>query len=164
VITLILLDTGPLGLVTNPKGGDEARRCEAWLQEILAAGADVIVPALADYELRRELIRGGKAEGLERLENLIDALGYLPIDPSDLFDAAWLWADVRREHRPTAADTALDGDCILAAQSLSARRVYSDKEIEQSGGVSVLIATTNPKHLERFVPARLWSEIQPGTF
>lgn len=164
MITLILLDTGPLGLVTNPKGGDEARRCEAWLRDILDAGADVIVPALADYELRRELIRGGKAEGLDRLDDLVDALGYLPIDHSDFFDAAWLWADVRREHRPTAADAALDGDCILAAQALSAKRVYSDDEIEQAGGVSVLIATTNPKHLERFVSARLWSEILPGTF
>lgn len=164
MITLILLDTGPLGLVTNPKGGDEALECKAWLQTVLAAGADAIVPALADYELRRELIRGGKAEGLERLDDLIDALGYLPIDHSDLFNAAWLWADVRREHRPTAADAALDGDCILAAQALSARRVYADAEIEQAGSVSVLIATTNPKHLERFVPARLWSDILPGTF
>jgi predicted nucleic acid-binding protein len=164
VITLILLDTGPLGLVTNPKGGDEAERCKAWLRDIIAAGADVIVPAIADYELRRELVRGNKDEGLDRLDELIDALGYLPIDHSDLFDAAWLWAEVRREHRPTAADTALDGDCILSAQALSARRVYSDEEVEQAGGVSVLIATTNPKHLERFGPARLWSEILPGTF
>lgn len=146
MITLIPLDTGSLGLVTNPKGGDEARRCRAWLQDVLAAEADTIVPALADYELRRELIRGDKTEGIERLEDLIDALGYLPVDPSDLFYAA------------------LDGDSILAAQALSAKRVYADEEIEQAGGVSVLIATTNPKHLERFVSARLWSEILPGTF
>jgi hypothetical protein len=143
VITLILLDTGPLGLVTNPKGGDEAERCKAWLRDIIATGADVIVPAIADYEPRRELVRGNKDEGLDRLDDLIDALGYLPVDHSDLFDAAWLLGRGPGEHRPTAADTALDGDCILAAQSLSARRVYSDEEIEQAGGIVVLIATTN---------------------
>jgi predicted nucleic acid-binding protein len=100
VITLILLDTGPLGLVTNPKGGDEAERCKAWLRDIIATGADVIVPAIADYEPRRELVRGNKDEGLDRLDDLIDALGYLPVDHSDLFDAAWLWAEVRENTDP----------------------------------------------------------------
>ena len=47
---LVLLDAGPLGLVTNPKGGDEARRCKAWLDGLAVAGVLVLVPEGADYE------------------------------------------------------------------------------------------------------------------
>jgi hypothetical protein len=49
---------------------------------------------------------------------------------------------------PTAGDHALDGDVILAAQvAVSA------------GDQDPVIATTNVKHLERFVAARLWRDI-----
>ena len=35
---VVLLDAGPLSLVTNPKGSDQSHRCKAWLAELLAAG------------------------------------------------------------------------------------------------------------------------------
>jgi predicted nucleic acid-binding protein len=163
-MALILLDTGPLSLVTHPKGGESARACKVWLQEILDAGAVVKVPALSDYELRRELIRSGKQTSLDRLDALNDTLGYLPIGPDDLIWASHLWANARNRGLTTADDLALDGDCILAAQAESAPRSILPAEFEQEVEASVLIATTNPKHLARFSPARLWSEILPGTF
>jgi toxin FitB len=52
---------------------------------------------------------------------------------------------------PTAPDPALDADVILAAQAT---------EVEQTGR-SVAVATTNPRHLSRFVDARFWQEIAP---
>jgi hypothetical protein len=62
--------------------------------------------------------------------------------------AAQFWADARNAGLPTAADPALDGDVILAAQvAVSA------------GDEDPVIATTNVKHLERFVIARLWRDI-----
>ncbi len=67
---LILLDAGPLGLVTNPKGSDESRRCKAWLAGLVSSGVRVAVPEGADYEVRRDLFRAGRRGGLDRLDNL----------------------------------------------------------------------------------------------
>jgi hypothetical protein len=62
--------------------------------------------------------------------------------------AAEFWANARNAGLPTAPDHALDGDVILAAQvAISAAAQDS------------VVATTNVKHLERFVGARLWRDI-----
>ena len=82
-----------------------------------------------------------------RLDSLIDHVGYLAITTSAMRRAAQLWAEARRRGQPTASDSALDGDVILAAQASTLN------------GDEVIIATTNTKHLERFVPARLWTDI-----
>jgi len=63
--------------------------------------------------------------------------------------AAQLWAQARKEGRPTAPKEALDADVILAAQTLS---------LEPTHG-SAVVATTNVGHLRRFVDARTWREI-----
>ena len=57
---VVLLDSGPLGLVTNPRESDESRLCKEWLKMLLAAGVRVMVPEIADYEVRRELLRAGE--------------------------------------------------------------------------------------------------------
>jgi hypothetical protein len=51
---LILRDAGPLGLATNPKAGDDGRRCRAWLNGLIGARVQVVVPEGADYEVRRD--------------------------------------------------------------------------------------------------------------
>ena len=55
---VVALDAGPLGLVTNPKRSPESLACAQWLQALVAAGARVVLPEIADYEIRRELLRG----------------------------------------------------------------------------------------------------------
>ncbi len=65
---LIILDTGTLGLLTHPRARPDALACRRWAQARLAAGDRVIIPGIADYELRRELIRAGKMAGLRRLD------------------------------------------------------------------------------------------------
>jgi hypothetical protein len=51
----IILDTGPLGLLTNPRKTSETRAITRWALDIMMAGHRLIVPAIADYEVRREL-------------------------------------------------------------------------------------------------------------
>ena len=46
---LVVLDAGPLGLVANPKGRP---RVVQWARDLLAAGVRVVVPEIADYEIR----------------------------------------------------------------------------------------------------------------
>jgi predicted nucleic acid-binding protein len=144
----IILDTGVLGQVTNPRASG-ARPPVRWLLQHLAAGARVCVPEIADYELRRELIRGGMNESVARLDEFRAAVEYLPITTPAMRLAARFWAEARNRGRPAASDLALDGDMILAAQ---ARLLTEDDP-------NTLVATTNVRHLIDFVDARLWNEI-----
>lgn len=121
-----------------------------WLDALLTSGVSVLVPEIADYEVRRELLRAGRQRGVRRLDALGEAIGYLPITTRTMRLAAGLWAEARKQGRPTAPDPALDADVILASQA---------KEVE-SEGRSVTVATTNPRHLSRFVDARTWQEVQ----
>ena len=64
----VFLDAGPLGLVTNPKKTPETIAAAQWIYNMEAAGHRFLVPAIADYEVRRELVRTGKARGIARLD------------------------------------------------------------------------------------------------
>jgi predicted nucleic acid-binding protein len=147
--TLVLLDTGPLGMVTNPQATVQTERCNRWMEGLLARGVRVLIPEIADYELRRELLRAEKVAGLRRLDALVEALDYLPITTAVIRQAAVFWAEARRQGRPTADDKALDGDVILAAQAVLAK---TEDDV-------AIVATENVGHLSRFVTAYAWWEI-----
>lgn len=146
---VIVLDTGVLGMLVHPAEAGEPRECKVWLKRLILRGATVCVPEIADYELRRELLRMGSAASLTRLDQLKSRLRYLPITTAVMLKAAEHWATARNAGRPTADDKALDGDVILAAQSAL---------LGQSEDV-VIVATTNVGHLSLFVEARSWREI-----
>src|SRR5262245_9434294 len=117
---LIILDTGTLGLLTHPRARPDGLACRQWAQALLAAGIRVIVPGIADYELRRELIRAGKTSGLHRLDAARAGFEFDPMTQAALDKAAVLWAAVRNTGLTTAHPAALDGDAILAAQTILA--------------------------------------------
>jgi hypothetical protein len=110
----------------------------------------VIIPEIADYEVRRELLRANKVKGIARLDELAKLLEYLPITTAAMHQAAFFWAQARQKGQPTASDKTIDGDMILVAQALTL--AVSD----------VVIATTNVGHLSRFVSADLWQNINPS--
>ncbi len=68
---LILLDSGPLGMVTNPKAKGIPLDCQLWLKSLLRRGERVAIPEIADYEVRRELLRAGLLQSLRRLDNFV---------------------------------------------------------------------------------------------
>jgi hypothetical protein len=115
---LIVLDTGTLGLLTHPRAQPAALACRQWAQAHLAAGIRMIVPGIADDELRRELIRAGKTSGVRRLDAVRAGFEFDPITQDALDKAAELWAAVRNSGLATAHPAALDGDAILAAQTI----------------------------------------------
>jgi predicted nucleic acid-binding protein len=147
---IILLDAGPLGMVTNPKSSAENDACNLWLETALRNGTQVVVPEIADYEVRRELLRANKVKGIERLDAMKEALGYMPLTTAAMMKAAEFWAAARNQGKPTADDKTLDGDVILAAQAA----------LLAGSGEEVMIATTNVGHLAMFVKAQSWREIQ----
>ena len=147
---IVLLDTGVLGDVTNPNAKQSNNlACLEWLVSLPPRGYEVAIPEIADYELRRELLRVKKSKGIQELDFLKAGVVYLPITTDVMLKAAELWAQVRQNGKPTADSKALDGDVILAAQAL----------LQAQQGYEVIVATTNVKHISRFVDARLWVDI-----
>jgi predicted nucleic acid-binding protein len=146
MLDVVLLDAGPPGMVSHPRPSKEVA---AWLAQLVIAGVEVLVPEIADYEVRRELLRANRSRGIERLNEMKVELGYLPITTETMLRAAEFWAEARKHGRPTAGNESLDADVILAAQAETIR------------SRDVVIASTNPKHLKRFVPAESWRDILP---
>jgi len=128
-------------MICHPRANQEAL---AWFRRLVERRIDVFLPEIADYELRRELIRARLAKSVERLNLLKTELRYLPINTTAMLRAAELWAQARNRGTPTADPKELDGDVILAAQA------------EQVGAI---VVTDNVGHLARFVKARNWREI-----
>lgn len=148
---IVLLDSAPLGILSNPNSTPASLECRYWPERLVAKGYRLIVPEITDYEVRRELLRANKLAGIRRLDQLKNRLEYLPLTTATMLKAAEFWAEARQTGKPTASPEALDGDVILAAQaSLIA---------ESQGDRIVVVATTNVGHLERFINAKYWQEI-----
>lgn len=151
---VIVLDTGPLGLLPSPKRSAATASCAAWAVGILRAGHRFVVPAIADFELRRELERAGKTQSLVLLNawNAASPGRYLSVTDSALRLAAKLWAQARNARLGTADPKELDADVLIAAQAL-------DLGISPPG---MVVATTNVGRLSRYVPAELWMDVLPS--
>jgi predicted nucleic acid-binding protein len=138
----LLLDTGVLGQIVHPRKHDDVR---AWLRGAVRTHV-VMISELADYELRRELLRIGASRSLVRLDELERELLYIPITTTHWRRAATLWASARAGGVVTAPPEALDGDVLLGAQALDE---------------AAAIVTTNAKHFEALgVDALEWSSVQ----
>jgi predicted nucleic acid-binding protein len=149
----LLLDTNILTRLCHPHKDINASVNE-WLEKLLGLNSfTVIIPEIADYEVRRGLMHVALKSGqsttrsLLRLDLLTEMLEYLPLNTATMRRAAGLWAESRLAGLPTAVEVALDGDVLLAAQALE---------------VSGVVVTENIRHLSRFVESRLWQNIDSG--
>ena len=100
----IILDSGPLGLITHPQRNAEVVAVTEWLSQCLLSGHRIIIPAIIYYELKRELLRAGKGLSVARLDAFTSRTPgrYLPLSDVALRLAAELWAKARQQGRPTA--------------------------------------------------------------
>jgi predicted nucleic acid-binding protein len=110
----------------------------------------VVLPEIVDYEHRRKMLHIGSAGSVRYLDELKENIAYAPLNTRVMLRAARLWADARKRGLPTAPEDRLDVDVILASQALD----FAEN------GDQATIATTNPRHLSRFVDARDWQEIE----
>ena len=152
---LILLDSGPLGLIVRAPSKPQVVRCVTWLNAVMATGATVIIPEIAHYEVRRELLRIRAVGSLRRLDYALDpssGFRHLTLSTDAMIRAAEFWAFLRQSGIPTASPDALDADAILAGQAALAGQP----------GDTVTIATTNLAHLNRFpgIDAQTWDQIR----
>jgi len=137
----IMLDAGPLGMIIHPRANVEVTN---WFHLMLKQDTVIIIPEIADYEVRRNLVLENLEKSIARLDQLEGKLRYQPLKTTAMRRAAELWARARRGGYPTADMRSLDADVILAAQAEEAKAV---------------VATENVGHLSRFVEAKNWREI-----
>jgi predicted nucleic acid-binding protein len=147
LVSVVLLDASPLGILANPRRSPQIIACRQWVAKLQVAGSRVIVPEIADYEVRRELLLRNSINGLSNLDWLGQQLEFLPLNSAALRKAAEFWASARRAGIPTASSAELDADVILAAQAVTL------------GEPTVIVATANVGHLARFVAADHWQNI-----
>jgi predicted nucleic acid-binding protein len=150
VARFILLDSGPLGLMVRAPNKPQVVRCIAWLNDIATTGATIVIPEIAHYEVRRELLRIRAVGSQRRLDFALDpsrGFIHLPLTTDAIIKAAEFWAFIRQAGVPTASpDALLAGQAAIAGQP----------------GDTVTIATTNLAHLNRFpgIDAQTWDQIQ----
>ncbi len=136
--------------MSHPNAADKNKQAAQWLRGRLIADVAVLVPEIADYELRRELLRADKARSVAVLDRYKASVGYVPLTTEAMLLVAQFWATARQKGKLPAPDLALDADVILAAQA----------EVLRSGGEDdIVIATTNEGHLSRLVPAQAWQNV-----
>ena len=149
---IVLLDSSPLGGITSPnKNSPTKLAMEAWAKKLYFSGHELMVPAIADFELRREHIRRNATASISELDAFVHASEnrYLPITDTALKLAAELWAKSHNMGLPSAEMKELDCDILIAAQALDLGLSIDD----------FVIATSNIRHLSRFVPCKLWHDI-----
>lgn len=147
------LDSTPLGLATNPKDDrPEVLMLRQKLRKLSASGSAIFIPAIIEFELKRELLRAGKFGSLRILARMLaeDVHRFIPLTQSALNEAASLWAFQRNAGRPTAPPDALDIDVILAAQVMLH---------EVSDNMPKVVLTANLSHLSPLVPCLDWRDL-----
>ena len=137
----LLLDTNTLTELCHPHRGLRVRR---WF-EAMHVRHTVFLSGVAEYELRRELVRNHSVRALDALENLAERLPYVPMDRPMWKCAAVVWADQVAKGRMPAQG--ISGDTLLAAQALVVRAV---------------VITENLKHFEGIVLAMSWTDVPIG--
>ena len=151
---IVFLDSGPLGSIISPNPKSAAvKAAQLWAEQMEKAGHLLIVPAIVDYEQRREHERRAATASLTALDTFNAAAPdrYLALTDSALKRAAQLWAEVRQRGLPTADAKSLDCDIVLAAQVL---------DLELPAG-SFTVATDNAAHLGRVIVCQPWQSITP---
>ncbi|MFZ4729459.1 MAG: hypothetical protein ACOYMQ_12490 [Pseudanabaena sp.] len=72
---IVFLDSGVIGLLSNPNKRDQVLACENWLYGLLAKGVYVVSSDICDYEVRRNLVL--ESMRFERRSHLLSPLDEL---------------------------------------------------------------------------------------
>jgi predicted nucleic acid-binding protein len=152
---IVFIDTGVLGLLSNPNSLPLAIDCETWLYQLLARGAYVVTSEMCNYEARRGLLISQKKRqqelGIKKLDRLKLVIDFLSIEQEVAENAARIWAQARLQGTPTANEENIDIDMIIAAHWFLLTQEFP--------GRAVIVSTTNVKHLGLFTDARNWKNI-----
>lgn len=145
---VIVLDAGPLSAILYAKRGSAI---ETWYNDHLAAGTKFVIPEVADYEVRRLLVKRKAVARIARLDELIKTVYYHPISTSVMHHAADAWAACRLRGQPFTVDDRFDGDAVFVGHV----------RVLEAAGTQVLVATHDVADLSPWVDAYEWQDIEP---
>ena len=153
---IILIDSGILGILSNPNESEVNTKCEEWLYNKITKGCTVVTSQICKYEVKRSLILCQKknslqAEGLEKLADLEKLIDFIPMTEEDIDIACQLWADSIIVGIQVAPQQDINFDLIICSQW---QRLKTE-----SPGREITIATHNIRHLKRFAHAELWENL-----
>ncbi|HAC62888.1 MAG TPA: nucleic acid-binding protein [Cyanothece sp. UBA12306] len=153
---IVFIDSGVLGLLTNPNKEGQPIACENWLYSLLGKGVYVISSDVCDYEVRRSLLlekaKNPRNDSVNNLDELREIIDFLKLETEVMFSASETWVEARQQGRKTADDSSFDVDMLIIAHWRLLKKKYPSRYI--------VIATTNVKHLGEFTEALNWQEIQ----
>ena len=72
---IVFLDSGVIGILSNPNKNNQVIACENWLYSLLAKSVYVVSSDICDYEVRRNLVL--EAMRFERRSHSLTALDEL---------------------------------------------------------------------------------------
>jgi predicted nucleic acid-binding protein len=152
---IVFIDSGVLGLLTNPKKEGKPAQCEDWLYSLLAKGVYVVSSDICDYEVRRSLLlesaKKNSFHSLNNLDELRNVINFLSLETEVIFKASQIWMETRKSGRKTADNYSIDIDIIILAHWYLLRQQYPSRYL--------VIATTNVRHFEGFAEALNWEDI-----
>jgi hypothetical protein len=152
---IVFLDTGVLGLITNPNSHEIANECVDWLYNLLSKGVYVATSDICDYEVRRGLIlaqvTSSGGSGIHLLDQYRQVFDFLPVTTEVFAEASSLWALARSKGDPNAPKENIDVDIILCGQWKVLKRAYPGRRI--------VIATENLKDFRLYSEADNWRNI-----
>lgn len=154
---IIFLDSGVLGVLSSSRKTATVTQCKQWFYQLLARGTYVVSSELCDYEVRRSLLLNQlrnpvASQSLHNLDELLTLIEFLPMTSPVIKKSAQLWAETRFQGLATADADNIDVDVIIGATCQLLQQEYP--------GQRLIVATTNVKHLSRFIEATNWHEIQ----
>lgn len=152
---IILIDTGIVGLLTQPNSTNESTQILDWMYNSLAKSVRVLASDICDYEIRRGLIKarldGRCSDGIEKLDQLREVIEFLPITNRALAHACVYWADAAKKSQLNAPKHDINFDLILCGTWKVLTEDYP--------GQDIVIATKNLRDFLRFANADLWQNI-----
>lgn len=154
---IVFLDSGVIGLLSNPNKRDQVLACENWLYGLLAKGVYIVSSDICDYEVRRSLVLESmrferRSQPLAVLDELHEFVEFLPVTPQVLITASNIWAKSRLQGQAMANSMSIDVDAIICAHWELLKEEFPSRY--------VVVATTNVRHLSRFTEAFEWESIQ----
>jgi hypothetical protein len=154
---IVFLDSGVIGILSNPNKNNQVIACENWLYSLLAKSVYVVSSDICDYEVRRNLVLETmrferRSHSLTALDELHEFVEFISVSPQVLGKAADIWARSRLQGQPMSNLTGIDVDAIVCAHWQLLRDEFPSRY--------VVVATTNVRHLSLFTEAFEWQDIQ----
>lgn len=157
---LLVLDTGPLGLLTNPNKTEKPEACRHWFENMAQNGARVAVPQTSYEEVCIGIQHAHTVHGIDRLNKFVNEVYdrnlWIATNRVVTMEAERLQESTKTRGKMTGDPNELNPDCKIAAACKLAPQLLDD--IPQ--GTRCVVVTDNIKHYKQIeVECYKWQDL-----